>query len=175
MIARAFLAGLVVLAACGVRTQVDTLGPDFEGQRTVRMRGNVLPTPVDGIGAIELNAERVERPEQPPAFALLVEVRAEGLAIRPGMSLRLILDGDSLALARDSTVTTWPRVDPSVREQARYPAADSVMRRLAAAEDVRIALRGAAWWERRRLSAANLQTLRDFVERHVPPDSAAAP
>ena len=73
------LVAIALLVGCAVPTRVDTLGPDFDGTRTVRMRGNVLPTPVDGIGAIELNAERVERADSSLRFALLVEVRAEGL------------------------------------------------------------------------------------------------
>jgi hypothetical protein len=172
--ARGLIVGLALLAACGVATRVDLLGPDFEGTRTLRMRGNVLPTPVDGIGAIELNAERVERPERPHEYALLVEVRAEGLRIRPGHSLRLVMDGDTIALARDSVATSWPRVDPTVQEQARYATPDSVMLRLGAAEAVRIGVRGAGWWEARRLSAENLETLRGFVRLYVTPDSAAS-
>src|SRR5690606_15755431 len=137
-----------------------TFGPDFQGVETIRLRGNVLPTPVGGIGAIELNAERRERPEQPFAYALLVEVRGEGLKIRGGESLRVMIGDDTVALRRDSAVTSWPRVDPTVREQARYPTPDSVMMRLAAAPQVRIAVAGAARWERRRLSDENLGVLR---------------
>lgn len=165
------LAALALVAACGVATRVDTVGPVFDGTRWLRMRGNVLPTPVDGIGAIELNAERVERTEQPVEYALLVEVRAQGLRIRPGRSLRLVVDGDTIMLARDSLATSWPRVDPTVQEQARYFASDTVMLRLGGAREARMAVRGAGWWEARRLSAENLETLRNFVRLHVVSDS----
>lgn len=131
------------------------------------MRGNVLPTPVNGMGAIELNVERTEMRDQPPIFALLVEVHAEGLRIRPGESLRLVLDGDSLAFVRDDAVRSWPRMDPTVREQARYASTDSVLLRLASAEEVRLNVRGAAWTEHRRLSEANLAAIREFVAEHV--------
>lgn len=171
MIRQGLIAALLLLGACGVRAQVSTFGPDFEGARTLRMRGNVLPTPVNGIGAMELNAERVERPEQPFEYALLVEVRAEDLRIRSGASLRLEIDGETLLLTRDSAETSWPRVDPTVQEQARYPTADSVMLRLAAAREARVAVRGSGWWEERRLSPANLEALRGFVTMYVPQDS----
>lgn len=162
-----------LLAACAVPLRVDTRGPDFQGVKTVRLRGNVLPTPVNGIGAIELNAERREIPGEPFEYALLVEVRAEGLRIREAESLRLALGGDTVLLRRDSTITVWPRVDPTVREQARYAAPDSVMMRLAAASEARIAVRGAGWWERRRLSDENLAVLRRWAQAYVRPDSVA--
>lgn len=178
MIRRGVLAGVVLLLACGIPTRVDTLGPDFDGKRTIRLRGNLLPTPLGGIGAIELNAERIERPEQPAEYALLVEVRGEKLRIREGQSLRVMIDGDTVALARDSLARSWPRVDPTIEEQARYAVADSVLRRFGRAAEVRIAVRGAGWWERRRLSPENLETLRTFAERYLdrpaePPDTTS--
>lgn len=172
MIRGRLIAALVLAGACAVPTRVDTLGPDFDGARTVRLRGNVLPTPVGGVGAIELNAERVSRPERPHEYALLVEVRAEGLRIRPGRSLRLMLGPDTILLARDSLVEAWPRLDPSVQEQARYPAPDSLLRRLATASEVRMAVRG-GWWEQRRVPAENLEVLGGFVRLYVTTDSLA--
>lgn len=167
MIARGLIAAVLLCAGCGVATRVETLGPDFDGTRTVRMRGNVLPTPLNGMAAIELNVERTDVRDQPPAFALLVEVHAEGLRIRSGESLRLVLDGDTLAFARDDAIRSWPRTDPTVREQARYASSDSVLLRLASAEEVRLNLRGAAWTEHRRLSEANRAAIREFVAEHV--------
>lgn len=172
MIRRRLLAALALLAACSVPTRVETLGPDFDGARTVRLRGNVLPTPLGGIGSIELNAERISRPEQPNEYALLVEVRAEGLRIRPGRSLRLTLGADTILLARDSLVDAWPRLDPSVQEQARYPAPDSLLRRLATASEVGMAVRG-GWWEQRRVPGENVEVLRDFVRLYVTADTVA--
>jgi hypothetical protein len=174
VIRRGRVVWLLLVAACAVPVRVDTLGPDFEGARTVRLRGNVMPTPVAGIGPIELNAERIARPEQPNEYALLVEVRADGLRIRAGESLRLALDGDTVLLARDTLATTWPRLDPTVQEQARYPAPDSVLRRLATARDAAVEVRGAGWWEKRRPSAENLEVLRGFVALYVVPDSVPA-
>lgn len=164
---------LVAVAACAVPTRIDMRGPDFDGARTTRLRGNVLPTPVGGIGAMELNAERVTRPEQPSEYALLVEMRVDGLRIRQGNSLRLTLDGDTVLVARDSLATSWTRLDPTVQEQARYPAPDSLLQRLARSRDVSVAVRGAGWWESRRLTPRNLDALRGFTALHVTPDSVA--
>lgn len=166
---------LLLVGACAVAVEVDQFGPDFDGSTATRMRGNVLPTPVEGIGSLELNAERVVEPERPDEYALLVEVRAQGLRIRSGRSLRLVMDGDTALLARDSMATYWTRVDPTIEEQARYPASDTLMRRLAGADEVRMAVRGAGWWEERRLSPENLEVLRGFVGLYVRPDSAASP
>lgn len=161
----ASLAALGLLfAACAVPVRVETLGPDFTERTIVRMRGNVLPTPVHGIGAIELNPERIEHPLEPMAYALLVEVRAEGLRIRDGESLRLVLDGDTLRFERDPDVESWPALDPTVREQARYPVSDSVMVRLAAAEEVTVAVQGAARWEVRRLAGEPHERVRRWVQ-----------
>lgn len=175
MIRSIAVVALLLVGACAVAVEVDQFGPDFDGSTATRMRGNVLPTPVEGIGAIELNAERVTWPERPEEYALLVEVRAQGLRIRSGKSLRLVMDGDTTLLARDSTATYWMRVDPTIEEQARYPASDIQMRRLAGAAEVRMAVRGAGWWEERRLSPQNLEVLRGFVGLYVRPDSAASP
>lgn len=161
----------LLLAACAVPLRVDQRGPDFDGTRTLRMRGNVVPTPMGGVATLELNAERRERPGEPFHHALLVEVRGEALRIRPGASLHLILGGDTLELTRDSTTTAWLRVDPSVTEQARYPASDSVMLRVAAAPAVEFGVRAGGWWERRSLSARNLEVLREWVAAQVHPDS----
>lgn len=150
---------------------MDERGPDFDGTRTLRMRGNLVPTPTGGVAAIEFNAERRERPGEPFEHALLVEVRGEALRIRPGPSLHLILEGDTLELERDGAATAWLRVDPSVTEQARYPASDSVMLRLAAAPAVEVGVRAGGWWERRRLSDRNLRVLREWVTAQVHPDS----
>lgn len=166
------VAGLV---ACAVPTRVDVRGPDFQGVTATRLRGNVLPTPPTGIGAIELNAERLERPEEPFEYALLVEVRAEGLRVQNGESLEVVVGRDTVRLTRDSTATFWARVDPTVREQARYPAPDSLLMRLASASDVLIAVRGAGWWERRRLSDANRAVLSRWAQVYVRPDSVAPP
>lgn len=173
MTRRGTFVALLLLGACAVAVEVDRFGPDFDGSIATRMRGNVLPTPIEGIGAIELNAERVTWTERPNDYALLVEVRAQGLRIRPGQSLRLVTDGDTVLLARDSTATHWPRVDPTIEEQARYPASDTLMRRVAGADGVQLAVRGAGWWEERRLSPENLEVLREFVHLYVRPDSVA--
>jgi len=162
-------------AACAVPTRVDVRGPDFQGVTATRLRGNVLPTPPTGIGAIELNAERLERPEEPFEYALLVEVRAEGLRVQNGESLEVVLGRDTVRLTRDSTTTFWARVDPTVREQARYPAPDSLLMRLASAPDVVVAVRGAGWWERRRLSEENRAVLSRWAQVYVRPDSVAPP
>src|SRR5690606_17993582 len=106
--------------------------------------------------------------------ALLVEIRSDELRIRRGPSLRLVLDGDTVLLVRDSLASAWPRVDPAIQEQARYAASDSLMRRFAQVSDVRVAVRGAGWWESRRLSAHNLETLRGFVTLYVPADTSQA-
>lgn len=166
----------VMLAACAVPVRVETLGPDFQERTVVRMRGNVLPTPVHGIGAIELNPERVEQPQEPMGYALLVEVRTEGLRIRDGESLRLVTGGDTLRLTRDSEAESWPHLDPTVREQARYPVSDSVMLRLAAASDVTVAVQGAARWEVRRLAGEALERVRRWVQVYgVAPTSSSSP
>ena len=100
-----------------------------------------------------------------------MEVRGEALRIRPGPSLHLVMEGDTIELTRDASATAWLRVDPTVTEQARYPASDSVMLRLAAARAVEFGVRAGGWWERRRLSERNLQVLREWVAAQVHPDS----
>jgi hypothetical protein len=178
LLRRGVIAGLLLCAGCGVATRIDTIGPGFDGTRIVRMRGNVLPSPVGGVGPIELNAEWVERREQPSEFALLVEVHSDELRIRAGESLRLVLDGDTFGLRRDSATTSWPRLDPTVGEQARYVTTDSLLLRLAGAQDTRVTVRGAAWTEQRRLSQRNLEAIRSCIDEHVvleaePADSTA--
>ena len=162
---------LALLIGCAVPLRVDQRGPGFDGARTERMRGNLVPTPVNGVAALEFNAERVERAGERFQHALLVEVRGEALRIRPGPSLRLVLGGDTVALTRDTAVVSWLRVDPTVSEQARFPAPDSVMLRLAGADAAEISVRAGGWWERRRLSQRNLEVLREWVAVQVHPDS----
>ena len=160
---------LLLLVACAVPLRVDQRGPDFDGTRTLRMRGNLVPTPVNGMAALEVNAERRERPGEYFQHALLIEVRGEALRMRQGPSLQLMIGGDTVELVRDSTVTSWLRVDPTVSEQARFPASDSVMLRLASADAAEVAVRAAGWWERRRLSPRRwLLRLRPRQLRRLP-------
>lgn len=159
-------------SACGLPVRVDTLEPGFDGTRIVRMRGNVLPTPLRGGGEMELNVERVERPGQEPEHALLVEVGSPNLRLREGERLLLMVDGDTMWVDRDSLAGPWTRFDRSVGEQARYPVEEAALRRLLAGRAVQVSVRAAAWWERRALSPGNLATIRSFVERHVPVQTA---
>lgn len=167
---RRWLIGLVLCASFGcapVRT-IDTVGPDFAGRTSVRQRGNLLPTPTGEAAAIEFNLERVETmDEAPPVYAILLEVHSEEFGIRRDEPLQLIVAGDTMRLPHDSVMVSWPRLDPTVREQARYPAGDSLLVRLADADDVRVRVRGAAWTGTRRLSEANLASVREFVARYV--------
>lgn len=165
----------LLLAACAVPVRVETLGPDFTERTVVRMRGNVLPTPVHGIGAIELNPERIEHPLEPMQYALLVEVRAEGLRIRDGESLQLVLDGDTLRFERDLDIESWPALDPTVREQARYPVSDTVMVRLAGAQEVLVGVWGAARWEVRRLAGEPQERVRRWVQVYGEVGGGTAP
>lgn len=168
---RRWLAGLMLCAAsfaCAPVRTIDTVGPDFAGRTTIRQRGNLLPTPAGAIAVIEINLERVETmDEAPPGYAILLEVHSDEFRIRRDEPLRLIMAGDTVVLPHDSVMAAWPRLDPTVREQARYPAGDSVLVRLAGAEEVRVRVRGAAWIEERRLSEANLASIREFVGRYV--------
>lgn len=166
---------LLLGVGCGVPARVETLAPRFDGTRVVRLRGNLLPTPATASGGLELNVERVDRRDQEPEFALLLGLHTDRVRVRPGESLLLLIGRDSVALRRDLRVPEWDHLEGPVREQARYPCDAELLRRLADASEARIVVAGAAWRERRRLSAGNLAAIQRFVREEVDPPDPAAP
>lgn len=153
----------LLLTACVPAVREETVEAGFDGTRTVRLRGNLLPASRTSAGDLELNVERTVRPTRPDVYALLVESYIDGLRIREEAPLVVTFGSDTLRLLRDGRTRSWSPVAPGVREQARYPAEEADLRRLAGGRGVEISIRGAAWTERRSLSDRNLRAIREFL------------
>jgi hypothetical protein len=171
------LALLLLLAGCAPGFRVDTLEPGFDGTRTHRSRGNVLP---GRNPAVELNLERVEFLRGEATFFLLVEVTgANPPQVREGETLTLAVDGEALRISGRPGEVRRDNDGIQAVESVRYPVAAALLQRLAGAEQVSLTLRGGAYRLERALAPRNLEHLRTFVEGYVttspPPPRRSAP
>ena len=160
-----FVLAACVVYACAPAYSVVLEAPGFDAKRTTRMQGNSLGAGRIGANDAELNLQRIELGAD---TIYRVELRhiGDGVPIDEVAPLQLLLNGDTLTLARDSTasVVTY---DGYRVERALYRASDAELRRLAAATDLEIRFRLGAWTEARRPNPRALERIRAFVREYV--------
>jgi hypothetical protein len=159
------LAALLLLAACAPRYHVVERTDPFERLTVRRMRGDVLGGPGAGTDWVALNAEETRAAGDTARYALVVDYRTQGdwLEIRPGESLVLLVDGDRVGLSGPGSTRARTQGAAARREVARYPAGAALVRRIAAARDVRVRLVGRRYHVDRAFTPRNLARFRRFV------------
>ena len=164
----------MALSACAPAYRVRVDEPGYTGIRTTSMEGNTLSSgSFLSAGDVELNLERVDSARAWTRYWVRLRVRADGLEIHPTAPLAVLIDGDSVELARDSAAIP-PRFDGVRIDEARYRASQETLERLVASADSRIRVRIGPWLEERRLYPRNLANLRRFMAAQAAADSAAA-
>jgi hypothetical protein len=156
---------LLLLAACAPRYGVVQRADPFERVTVRRMRGDLLGGPGAGADWVALNAEETRPAGDTARYALVVDYRTQGewLEIRPGESLLLLVDGDRVALSGPGSTRARSEGAAARREVARYPASGELMRRIAAARDVRVRLVGRRYHVDRAFTRTNVARFRGFL------------
>jgi hypothetical protein len=165
-----FTLALLTFVSCaslsGAPYHVSTERDQFRGTTTYRMLGNL--TPGSGAG-IDLNALKHETPDA-TTYALFVRTTN----VRGWL---FVGDGQSLSVMADGAVMEFHTAPDGIRrevlgggitrEYVVYPIAEADLRRIAAAQAVRLRLYGERPVERE-LSASNVANLARFVREHLP-------
>jgi hypothetical protein len=173
----AFLAAVLLLAACAPRYGVSVFSDPFERTAVRRMHGNVLGGAPAGGDWVALDAEEMRVPADTPRYDLRVDYRTQGewLDVRPGESLVVLIDGDPVRLAGEGSQRSRAESRVGRREVARYAVSAALLRRIAGARDVRVRLIGRRYHVDRVLTRANLSRLRRFLGMPSSRPSPASP
>jgi hypothetical protein len=167
---------VAVLAGCVPRYGVSTSRDDFAGRTVHRMRGNVLADPDGGGEWIELNAEASRDRASAPdlSLALLYRDTSRWLWVPYGESLQVLADRELIVLSGTGSFRSRRRsLTGAVEERVTYRVTLEQLRRIAAADTVRLRILGRREYVERRLGEKGRLRLREFVAAHV--DAPAAP
>ena len=168
------LAGLLLLAGCATQApEISTSYDPVMGNRTDLLSDNVLETPGQPRELIELNASRVWKNYNQADYYLEVSYMARAevgfLEIPPGEMLTIIADGKPMKFGSGSGSTNLrkPYKKELVRERAIYPASKSALQQIAAAQQVKVQIKGDKGLIQRDFAPENLERFRKFVAAYA--------
>ncbi|HEX2190463.1 MAG TPA: hypothetical protein VHG51_16260, partial [Longimicrobiaceae bacterium] len=153
---------------------------DFAGVTVHRARGNVLADPDGGGEWIELNPElsRGRTGAVELGLALLYRDAHRWLWVPYGETLQLLADGELMVLGGGGSLRSRRRSRlGGVEERVVYAVTPAQLRRLAAAESVRVRVVGRREYVERSFRPEGIARLREFVAAHLdaPPAPRPAP
>lgn len=169
---------LAALAGCVPRYGVSTSRDDFAGRTVHRMRGNVLADPDGGGEWIELNVEASRDRSAAPSLSLALLYRdpSRWLWVPYGESLQVLADRELIVLSGTGSFRSRRRsLMGGVEERVTYRITPEQLRRIAAADTVRLRILGRREYVERRLGEKGRLRLREFVAAHVDAPAASGP
>src|SRR5437867_7520461 len=141
-------AALLLLAGCATQTpEVSTYYDPVMGDRTDLINDNVLETPGQPREIVELDASRVWKNARDSKYYLEVSYMARTevgyLEIPPGETLTIVADGQPMKFDGTGSANMRKRVRKElVRENAIYPTTKSTLQKIAAAQQVKVQIKG---------------------------------
>ena len=142
------------------------------GDRTDLLNDNVLETPGQPRELVELDASRIWKSAHDSKYYLEVRYMARAdvgyLEIPPGETLTIIADGKPMKFdGTGSANTRKPFKKELVRENAIYPATKSALQRIAAAQEVKVQIKGNKGLIQREFAKDNRDRFRQFVSYYA--------
>lgn len=162
------------LSTYGVTDTVD----EFTQGRRSQMDNNVLAGGGLGGARVELNFGRVDVAESDTTvYTALAEYEWSGwMFIESGGSLTFLVDGEPVSVSTETALTRRDVLrGGDVRERAIYTVPVALIRRLAAASEVKVRLQGSRYNMDREFDDSNFTRLRGFISTHVDDEPATAP
>jgi len=163
-------AALLFIAGCATKAPpVSTYYDPVLGDRTDLLSDNVLETPGQPRELVELDASRIWKSAHESRYYLEVRYMARAevgyLEIQPGETLTIIADGKLMKFDGTGSANTRKpfKSDKLVRENAIYPATKSALQRIAAADQVKVQIKGNKGLIQREFAKDNRDRFRQFV------------
>lgn len=156
---------LIGLGGCVPRYGIVQREDPFFETYSRRMRGNGLAAVGSGRDWVALGAEEVRTGRDSTLYHLVLDVRSpdRALRVRTGESLILLVDSVRTALtpagATEQDESVWGE-----RETVRYPVQLDLLRKIAAARQVRVRVVGRRYYLDREMTPANLRRFRRFLK-----------
>jgi hypothetical protein len=166
-------AALIFIAGCAMKAPpVSTYYDPVLRDRTDLLNDNVLETPGQPRELVELDASRIWQSAHDSKYYLEVRYMARAdvgyLEIPPGETLTIIADGKPMKFdGTGSANTRKPYKKELVRENAIYPATKSALQRIAAAQEVKVQIKGNKGLIQREFAKDNRDKFRQFVSYYA--------
>jgi len=167
------LAGLLLVAGCAMKApEVSTLYDPVMGDRTDLLSDNLLDTPGQPRELVYLNASRVWKNYNQSTYYLEVSYMARTevgyLEIPPGPMLTITLDGKPLKFEGIGSMNMRkPYKKELVRENALYPVTKKALQSIAAAQQVKVQIKGDKGIVERQFAKENIDRFRKFVSMYA--------
>jgi len=164
---------MLLLAGCATQSpELSTYYDPLFGNRTDLLSGNLLDTPGQPRELVELNASRIWKNENQSVYYLEVSYMARAevgyLDIPPGEMLTVIADGKPMKFDGTGSLNMRkPYKKELVRENAIFPASKTALQKIAAAQKVKVQIKGDKGLIEREFAQENLDRFRKFVATYV--------
>jgi len=160
---------LLFVAGCATKTpDVSTYIDPVMGNRTDLLSDNLLEAPGQPRELVWLNASRMFKSDFESQYYLEVSYMARKevgyLDILPGEMLTIIADGKAMKFEGSGSLNTRkPYKKELVRENAIFPATRTALQKIAAAQKVKVQIKGNNGLIEREFAQDNFDRFRKFV------------
>lgn len=166
------LALLVLFCGCAGMGSTKEITDDFTGNRIARLTYNPLAgSSLIDDAQVRFNLNKTTCEDGKTSFSVVIVYLGNTMSgwafIPEGETLRLLVDGERVALSGTGSAGAREVQSQNVQEVAVYPISVDTLRKIANANEVRVRLEGTRRNTERHFSEANFKNVREFVDTYV--------